>query len=432
MHTADERRARLAPPLYLGLLALAELAVVYGPGGLGVVGMACLFLALQLHAVLSDDPRLAGLLFALALAPLVRLLSLALALPALPPLAWQAAVVACTLAAARGARELGLRPAELGLRPGAPLAQAGVALAGLPLGLIEYAALQPAPLAPALGRAALPALAVIIGAALAEELLFRGLMLRAARRLLGRAAVVFAAAVFAVLHLGASPVAMLLAFGVGLLFGRIVERTGSILGVTAANGLGTALALVVLPLVWRPAAGLLDLRRLVEVMAEVALVTLTALLAARWMASLWRVRRGAAEARTLRTWAAEVSRLAAGAADADLEQAARAICARLGPQHVLVVELDAARARTVVRVSLGATGRRLHGPEGLEAPWAAFARLVDIEALGPQQVSRHPFSLSDGPYLIMPIGSPGRWAVVRPRPGREDETRRRLAALVQG
>lgn len=433
MRTADERRARLAPPLYLGLLALAELAVAFGPRGLGVACLAALLLALQLHAVFCDDPRFAGLLFTLSLAPLLRLVTLALALPGLPPLVWQAALAACAaLLAARGARELKLRPAELGLRPGDLLVQAGIALAGVPLGLVQYAALQPAPLAPGPGPAALLALAVLVGAACGEELLFRGVMLRAAGRSLGRAGVAFAAAVFAVLHLGVSPVAMLLAFGVGLVFGRIVERTGSLLGVIGASSIGRGLALVVLPLAWRPGAELPDLRRVVEVMAELALAALIVLLVAHWVAVLWRARRGAAEDRALRVWAAEVSRLAAGPGDADLERAARAMCARLRSQHVLVVELDAARARTVVRVSLGASGRRLHGPEGLEAPWAAFTRLVDVEALGPQQVSRHPFSLSEGPFLVMPIGTPGRWAVIRPRPGREDETRRRLAVLVQG
>ncbi len=436
METATERQARLAPPVYLGLMALAELLLAYGPPGLGIACLAFLLFALQLHATALNDRHLSSLLFVLSLVPLVRMLSLALALPGLPPLAWQAGVaLTLFLAAVWGANELRLRPAEIGLRRGSPLAQGLIALLGLPIGVAEYLILQPAPLAEAQDwpRLALAALVLVLGLAFAEELLFRGVMLRAAHRCIGRGAALFVAAVFAVLHLGyGSPLTMLLAFGCGLLFGLLVERSGSIAGVTLANGLGSVLAFLVLPFVWRPLGGAPNLRLVIEVLAQAALVILTLLLVASWVLSLWRARRRAAETRSLRMWAAEVSRLAAGSGEADLEATARALTARLSPQTVLMVELDAARARTVVRVSMGATGRRLHGPEGLEAPWAAFARLVDVEALGPQLVGRHPFSLSDGPHLVMPLGAPGRWAVVRPRPGREDETRRRLTALVRG
>lgn len=434
MEAADDRRVRVAPPVYLGLFALAELAIAYGPPGVGLASLACLFLALQIHATFSDDLGLCRLLFALSLVPVVRMVAMGLAALALPQVAVNAAMAAAiTLAALRAIHELQLSPRSLGLGRGSPLGQAGVALLAVPLGLAEYALVQPAPATTGALPAMAAALVALLAVAFAEEMLFRGVLLQAARRSIGPGGPVFGAAVFAVLHVSyGSPLTLLLAFGVGLLFSRIVERTGSILGVTLANGLGAALAYLALPHLWRLEAQALDLRGVVEALAQVALAALVALLAGRWLYAVWRTRRSAAEARALRAWAAEVSRLAAGAGQADLEAAARALCARLGPQQVLVVELDAVRARTVVRVSLGATGRRLHGPEGLEAPWAAFARLVDMEALGPQQVGRHPFGLSEGPHLVMPLGSLGRWAVVRPRPGREEETRRHLAALVRG
>ncbi|HMQ34235.1 MAG TPA: type II CAAX endopeptidase family protein [Chloroflexaceae bacterium] len=435
MDTAYDRGARRSPALYLGLLAVAELALAYGPGGLGVATLACLLLALQVHAAFSDDARLAGLLFALSLVPLARLLSLAAALPGLPTPAWQLAVGAVfALAALRGAGELRLGPGEIGLRPGAPLVQAGIALVGVPLGLLQYAILQPAPLADASGRPMLVgvALVALLGRAFGEELLFRGVLQRAAGRALGQAGLVFVAAVFAVLHLDfGSPLTILLAFGVGMAFGRLVERTGSLLGVTLASAIASALAHMVLPHAWQLEAGLPDVRRVLGLMAQTSLLTLSALLAGRWALALWWARREAAEERSRRVWAAEVGRLAGGPGDEALEAAARALAARLGPEQVLVVELDAARARTVVRICLGATGRRLRGPEGLDALWAAFARLIDSEALGPQQVGRHPFSLGDGPYLVMPFGAPGRWAIVRTRPGGEDAARRQLVALIQ-
>lgn len=433
MDAAVDRRGRLAPPLYLGLLALAELAVLNGPPGLGVAALASLLLALQLHSALSDERPLADLLFVLALAPLVRLMALALEHPELPPLTWGAGVAAAIfLAALRGAHELQLRPSAIGLRPGGALTQLGIALIALPLSLVLFLVLQPgATGAPAGWQSLLPAMATIFGLALAQELLFRGVMLRAARQSIGVGANLFAAAIFAILHLGyGSPLLILVAFGAALLFGRLVERTGSLVGVVLANGGSLALAFFVWPRLSPVLEQPADLRPLVELMAQGALVILATLLLGRWLLSLWHGRRSAAEARSLRRWAAEVGRLVAGGDQAALDAAARALCARLSPQQLLVVELDALRARTVVRVSLGATGRRLHGPEGLEAPWAAFARLVDIEALGPQLVARHPFSLNEGPYLVMPLGAGGRWAVIRPRPGHEAETRRRLAALV--
>lgn len=436
MGTAYDRGARMSPALYLGLLALVELAVIHGPLGLGVALLAGLLLALQLHAALCGDARLAGLLFTLSLAPLVSLLALAAATPGLPAPAWQLVVGAIfALAATHGARALRLGRAEAGLRLGAPLVQGGIALAGVPLGLLEYAIAQPAPLVEPTSAAPLVggALVALLVRACGEELLFRGVLRGAARRALGPAGVAFAAAVFAVQRPGfGSPLGILLSFGVGLAFGRLVERTGSLLGVSLASAVASSLTMVVLPLVGRAELELLDMRRVLELMAQVALVALAALLAGRWAIMLWRARRRAAEDRALRAWAAAVGRLAAGASEAELAAAARALWERLAPQQLLVVELDVARARTVVRVALGASGRRLRGAEGLEAPWAAFARLLDIEALGPQQIGRHPFSLSDGPYLVMPVGTPGRWAIVRPRPGGEAEARRRLAALVQG
>jgi membrane protease YdiL (CAAX protease family) len=216
---------------------------------------------LRVAKSISQGVPARGLFLALAFAPLIRLVAFALPLYAMPPIYWYAAIsIPLFVAAALAARTLTLGPASLGLQRGSGLSwQALIGLSGLALGYVEYRILTPAPPAATLADLWLPALVLLVSTGLLEELIFRGLMQRAAAAVFGENAIVYVAAVYALLHLGNKSVGdLVFAFVVGLFFGRLVVLTRSVLGVALAHGLISIMALLVLPLlaVGGPQAGL--------------------------------------------------------------------------------------------------------------------------------------------------------------------------------
>ncbi|MGH2352075.1 MAG: lysostaphin resistance A-like protein, partial [Chloroflexota bacterium] len=133
-----------------------------------------------------------------------------------------------------------------------------VGLLGVPLGLLEYRILLPTPLAPGLAWPAvlLPALILLLSTGFAEELIFRGLMQRAAGAALGAwAGPLLITALFAVLHTGyRSWLDLAFVFLAGGLFAFLANRQGAIWGVSLAHGLTNIVLLLVGPLwIGRPA-----------------------------------------------------------------------------------------------------------------------------------------------------------------------------------
>jgi membrane protease YdiL (CAAX protease family) len=245
--------ARLAPLAYLAALTLAEWFTTLSAPPLGLALHGLLLLALMAHAALSPQRAQQRFLLALTLAPLIRLLSLSLPLPNFPFVYWYALVGApLFLAAFAAARVAGYSAASLGLRwrwQDLPL-QLAVGLTGLLFGWVEYQILRPAELIPALTwrQFLLPALVLAVFTGLLEEVVFRGLMQRAAQARLGRWGVLYVAIVFAVLHLGyQSMLDVAFVLGVGLFFGLVVARTRSLLGVTLSHSLTNIMLFLVVP-----------------------------------------------------------------------------------------------------------------------------------------------------------------------------------------
>jgi hypothetical protein len=130
-----------------------------------------------------------------------------------------------------------------------------VGLTGIIFGLVEYGILQPEPLAQELSWRALwlPVLVLVLGTGLAEEFTFRGVIQSTATGALGKAGVLYVALVFALLHLGYKSLAdLLFVFGVGLIFGYVVLKTRSILGVTLSHSLTNVTLFLLAPLVIVP------------------------------------------------------------------------------------------------------------------------------------------------------------------------------------
>lgn len=260
----------------LALLAAAETILTYVDSRAGLVAYAALLLVLLWQYARAgadatlvwypdrDRPGLAearvlpataparGLFLALTLAPLTRLVTFALPLAVMPEVSWYAAVsLPLFVAAVLAARRLQLAPAGIGLQFGTGLpVQILIGLSGIVLGYAEYQIVKPAPLVRSLtlGEVWLPALILMIGTGLFEELIFRGLLQRTAVDLLGRNAVLYVVAVYAILHLGyKSATDLVLAAGLGLVFGVVAATTRSILGVALAHGLANVMVFIALP-----------------------------------------------------------------------------------------------------------------------------------------------------------------------------------------
>jgi uncharacterized protein len=237
--------------LYLGCLILAELYSFNGGLilGLGLHGILLLFLLAQ--GVFADEIQ--GKLYtAMAVIPLIRILSLStpfwlteqtnfLALVNFPLIV--STIVAITT--------LRYGAKDVGLSWGRPWVQAAIILVGLPIGLLERLIIQPPPLASSLAFNDIlwPVISLILFTGLSEELLFRGILQKAATDALGTwYGIGFVSVLFGIMHIGwNSPLDVIYVALVGFVFGVIVSKTRSILGVSLAHGLANILLFIVIP-----------------------------------------------------------------------------------------------------------------------------------------------------------------------------------------
>ena len=241
--------------LYVVLIAVAELLTVLTDARWGLALHIGIFTALLVQSSLVLDQPYHKLFLALALAPLVRILSLSMPLQDVDLMYWYAIVaVPLMLTALLVARTLGLSWRSLGLTLGftkrSLRIQALVIIAGLAFGVAEYFILKPEPLIDEFSWSAfwLPALILMVGTGFNEELMFRGVMQSASSDALGKSAILYVTVVFAVLHLGyKSAVDVAFVFAVGLMFGLVVAKTRTLLGVTLSHGITNIALYLVVP-----------------------------------------------------------------------------------------------------------------------------------------------------------------------------------------
>jgi hypothetical protein len=236
---------------YLVLLALAESLIALGSIQAGLILDSLVLVGLLLHASLTTKPSLSLFLLGLSLAPLIRLLSLILPLALFPTIFWYLIVgVPMFVAVFLIIRFSGLSWRKVGLTAGNLPVQLLVGLTGFIFGYVEYMILRPSPLVSAYRweLIGLSALILFIFTGFLEELTFRGLMQSTSVPYLGIYALPYIAIVFAVLHLGnRSTLEFFFVLGVALFFGWVVQRSGSILGVTLAHGLTNITLYLIVP-----------------------------------------------------------------------------------------------------------------------------------------------------------------------------------------
>lgn len=260
------RRRRITILLqFLTVMVVAELLLVFSTltgdaifafGGL-VIDLALVFvLPLVAAYTVPKDRTMASFLGALVLAPLLRVVSLATPLAPFSTIQWLAIVsVALLLSTAAVMHAQRLRPRDvflgLGDRRFIPF-NVALAVFGFLLGSLEFQILHPEPWIgdPPTEPFAVAVVVVFLATGLAEELIFRGVLLRTGTRLLGRrVGLVYVTLVFAVLHIGfLSAAELLFVVFLGLLFGIVVLVTGSLWGVAAAHTTANVALYLLLPL----------------------------------------------------------------------------------------------------------------------------------------------------------------------------------------
>jgi hypothetical protein len=243
---AHARRARTSRDIaaITGCLALVIGAeVIFLVLGLvaGTVAGLLAVAALLIVGALAREHLRGRVAVALAVVPLMRVLSIAIPSLLVPGWLWYAEIglpvlVATVLAAVAA----GIPPPALGVRP-APVAVILVATAiGLGLGLLAYLIVRPdaAPSnwSPITFLAA--ALAIVIGGALTEELLFRGLILQVADEVTDGHGVLASAAMYTLVYVATGDlryIVFMAAVAVGL--GLLTHRYRSIVPAVACHGL---------------------------------------------------------------------------------------------------------------------------------------------------------------------------------------------------
>ncbi len=240
--------------LYLLALAGTELLVALINPLWGVIIDGLLLIGLVMHSSFAGNGAMQKFYLALALAPLVRILSLSIPLVEFPQVYWYAIVAVPLLVAAFAVMvKLKLSARQVGFNLNSLVLQLFVGLTGFLFGATEYYILQPQPMVDVFDWRVIliPAVILFIGTGFTEEFVFRGLMQNTANRALGGWGVIYIVMLFTVFHIGYLSIPDLgLVFVVGLFFGLVVQKTGSILGVTIAHGITNIMLYLIAPFIF--------------------------------------------------------------------------------------------------------------------------------------------------------------------------------------
>jgi membrane protease YdiL (CAAX protease family) len=240
--------------IYLILISAAEAVTTLWEPQLGMVLHGLVLVILILHGSLIHRGVLRRFLILMSIAPLIRILSLSLPLQklGLPLIYWYMVIgILLFLAAYIASRVTDLHGTRIGWSAGVWPIQLAIGALGFGLGYLEFLILKPGPLAAYVTwvDVVTAALILMIFTGLLEEYIFRGLMQSAGMQMMGKFGLIYVAVLFAVLHLGYhSVVDVLFVLAVGLLFGWLVWKTQSLLGVSLAHGIANISLYVFFPL----------------------------------------------------------------------------------------------------------------------------------------------------------------------------------------
>jgi len=236
---------------YLLAITIAEVITITNEPVWGVVCHIIMLSAIILHSALSEGQTQQQLLLSLMLVPLIRIISLAMPLADIPKIWWYPIIYTPLLVATiMVVRLLNLRAEQVGFKLRLIPVQLVVALSGLVFGVVEYLILKPEPLVVELTWQGmwLPALILLVCTGFVEEFIFRGVLQHTAQGVFGLWGIAYVSLIFAILHVGfLSWIDVIFVFAVALVFGWVVKKTGSLLGVTLSHGISNIMVFLVAP-----------------------------------------------------------------------------------------------------------------------------------------------------------------------------------------
>jgi membrane protease YdiL (CAAX protease family) len=244
----------LANPLaYLAAIAVAEVITVFLGPSWGLAVYLFLLVVLIVNSTVMRTYPIHRFHMALGLVPLIRIVSLSMPLSEVPLVYWYLIMaVPLVLGVLAVASVLKMKPSDLGIIVGKVGLQILAALSGVVIGLVDYVILKPEPLVEVLTlrSVVVPALVLLVGTGLVEELAFRGVIQRAAETV-GAWGWIYVAVISSVLQIGHHSILhWVLALGMALLYGWIVKRTGSIVGVSLSHGIVNICLYLLFPFVF--------------------------------------------------------------------------------------------------------------------------------------------------------------------------------------
>ncbi len=254
----------------LGLIIVAEILIAipdptnptvfpYQQYGLTLHILLVFSLLFTAVYIQDRDIELSVFLVALSLAPLIRIFSLSMprfwGTTTYDTLPWLAVVGIPLLTAAAAVayvQELPPWLMGLGINSWKDLwIQVGLGLTGLPLGFIEYGILREAPWihGDSLTQVLYGGIIIFFATGLAEEVIFRGILLRRAMEILGnRVGILFVTLVFSAMHIFfRNGYDLTFVFFVGLLYALFVVKTKNLWGAIMSHTLANIILYLIAP-----------------------------------------------------------------------------------------------------------------------------------------------------------------------------------------
>ena len=238
--------------VYLLAITVAEVITVIVEPVWGIVLHIIVLVALILHSALAGKQAYQQLFLSLALVPLVRIISLSMPLANIPQIWWYPIVyIPLLVAALQVMRLLGYKLEQIGLNFKRILIQLAVALTGFIFGVAEYFILTEEAETTGLilqETWLLSAFLLLVCTGFVEELIFRGVLQRSAVEIFGWRGIVYISMLFAIVHLiHFSALDIAFVFVIALFFGWVVNKTGSLFGVTLSHGIANIVLFLVAP-----------------------------------------------------------------------------------------------------------------------------------------------------------------------------------------
>lgn len=236
--------------VYLLIFACLEFTTFYVSVPIGILYSCIVLFAIIINASISPFTTHRDFLLALCLIPLLRTVSSVVPVSEIPEI-YRYIVIAITIFAGVIAvsRNSGYSLDDIGLSCKKPVIQVLIALLGIGLGILDYFIFRPESLISTLTvqTVILPAFILVLAKGFLVELIFRGVLQRSASAL-GSWGWVYVAAVYTIGQIGQKSIYHgIFTLLVSLLFGWVVKKTGSIVGVSVSQGLISVALYLILP-----------------------------------------------------------------------------------------------------------------------------------------------------------------------------------------